>query len=52
MEHEQAGLSIEQTVNVLRRRGLWILLCVVLVTGLAYGLLQAPNQEVHRDRCA
>ena len=37
MDAEQASLSIEQFLGVLRRRAGWILLCFVLVAGAAYG---------------
>jgi succinoglycan biosynthesis transport protein ExoP len=45
MKHEQTGMSIEQTLAVLRRRGLWILLCVVLVAGPAYGLSKRQTKK-------
>ena len=38
MDTEQANLSVEQVLGVLRRRAPWILLCFVLVAGAAYGL--------------
>jgi polysaccharide biosynthesis transport protein len=37
MDAEQANLSIEQFVSVLRRRAPWIALCVVLGAAAAYG---------------
>jgi succinoglycan biosynthesis transport protein ExoP len=37
MDSEQANLSIEQVLGVLRRRASWILLCFVLVTIAAFG---------------
>jgi succinoglycan biosynthesis transport protein ExoP len=37
MDAEQANLSLEQVLGVLRRRAGWILLCFVLVAGSAYG---------------
>lgn len=37
MEPEQAGLSFEQVLGILRRRAPWALLCFVIVTGVAYG---------------
>ena len=37
MDTEQANLSIEQFLGVLRRRAGWILLCFVLAAGAAYG---------------
>lgn len=37
MDTEQANLSIEQFVGVIRRRAGWIALCFVLVAGAAFG---------------
>jgi capsular exopolysaccharide synthesis family protein len=37
MDSEQTSQGIEQTLGILRRRVSWILLCVVLVAGTAYG---------------
>jgi succinoglycan biosynthesis transport protein ExoP len=37
MDTEQTDLSVEQALGVLRRRAPWILLCFVLVAGVAYG---------------
>jgi capsular exopolysaccharide synthesis family protein len=37
MDSEQTSQSIEQILGVLGRRALWILLCFVLVAGVAYG---------------
>ncbi len=37
MDTEQTNLSLQQALGVLRRRAPWILLCVVVVTGAAYG---------------
>jgi succinoglycan biosynthesis transport protein ExoP len=37
MDSEQTGLSVEQVLGTLRRRAPWILLCFVLVAGVAYG---------------
>jgi succinoglycan biosynthesis transport protein ExoP len=37
MDPEQTTLSIEQVLGVFRRRGPWILLCVVLAAAAAYG---------------
>jgi polysaccharide biosynthesis transport protein len=45
MNPEQAGLSVKQTLSFLRRRGLWILLCIVLVTGLAYVLSKRQTRK-------
>lgn len=36
MEAEQTNRSVEQVLGVLRRRGLWIVLCLVLVAGAAF----------------
>jgi capsular exopolysaccharide synthesis family protein len=38
MDREQTNLTLEQVLGVIRRRALWILLCVVVVAGAAYGL--------------
>jgi capsular exopolysaccharide synthesis family protein len=38
MDSNQTNLSLEQVLGILRRRAPWILLCFVLVTGVAYGL--------------
>ncbi len=37
MDTEQTSLSLEQALGILRRRALWMLLCVVVVAGAAYG---------------
>jgi capsular exopolysaccharide synthesis family protein len=37
MDNEQTGLGIEQVLDILRRRALWIVLCLVLGAGVAYG---------------
>jgi polysaccharide biosynthesis transport protein len=37
MDSEQTSQGIEQTLGILRRRAPWILLCMVLVAGAAYG---------------
>ena len=37
MDNGQTDLSIERALGVVRRRALWILLCVILVAGAAYG---------------
>lgn len=37
MDSEQANVGIDQVLIVLRRRALWIVVCFVLATGLAYG---------------
>jgi uncharacterized protein involved in exopolysaccharide biosynthesis len=36
MDSEQSGQSLEQILSILRRRGQWIALCFVLVTGAAF----------------
>jgi capsular exopolysaccharide synthesis family protein len=36
VDSEQTTLSFEQILNILRRRGWWIVLCAVLVAGSAY----------------
>ncbi len=41
MDAEQTNRSLELVLGGLRRRAPWILLCLVLVTGAAYGFLQA-----------
>jgi capsular exopolysaccharide synthesis family protein len=38
MDTDQANLSIEQLLGVLRRRAPWIALCFVLIAGVAFGL--------------
>jgi polysaccharide biosynthesis transport protein len=45
MDTEWTGLSIEQTLSFLRRRGFWIVLCTVLVAGLAYGLSKRETKK-------
>jgi len=37
MDTEQTSLGFERALGVFRRRALWILLCLVLTTGAAYG---------------
>jgi capsular exopolysaccharide synthesis family protein len=37
MDNEQTNLSLEQTLGILRRRAGWILLCLALGAGAAYG---------------
>jgi succinoglycan biosynthesis transport protein ExoP len=37
MDTEQTNLSVEQVLGVLRRRVLWILVCIALVGGAVYG---------------
>jgi tyrosine-protein kinase len=45
MDAEQANLGIEQILGVLRRRALWILLCVVLVAGGAFGFSKHQTKK-------
>jgi capsular exopolysaccharide synthesis family protein len=45
MDVEQANLSIEQFLGVLRRRMGWVLLCVVLVAGAAYGFSKHQTKK-------
>ena len=45
MDIEQTNLGIEQVLGVLRRRAIWILLCLVLVTGAAYGFSKRETKK-------
>ena len=45
MDTEHSNLSAEQVWGVLRRRVGWILLCVVIVAGAAYGLSKQQTKE-------
>jgi polysaccharide biosynthesis transport protein len=45
MDTEQANLSIEQFLGVLRRRAGWILLCFVLVAVAAYGFSKHQTKK-------
>jgi len=45
MDSEQANLSIEQVLGVLRRRAGWILLCFVLVAAAAYGFSKHQTKK-------
>ncbi len=45
MDSEQAGLSFEQFLGVLRRRAHWIVLCTVLVGGAIYGYSKHETQK-------
>jgi polysaccharide biosynthesis transport protein len=45
MDTEQANLSIEQVLGVLRRRAGWILLCFVLVAAAAYGFSKHQTKK-------
>jgi polysaccharide biosynthesis transport protein len=45
LEQEQANLSLEQVLGILRRRVPWILLCVLLVAGAAYGVSKHQTKK-------
>jgi capsular exopolysaccharide synthesis family protein len=45
MDTEQANLSIEQVLGILRRRVGWIVLCCVLVAGAAYGFSKQQTKK-------
>jgi succinoglycan biosynthesis transport protein ExoP len=45
MDTDQANLTIEQVLGVLRRRAPWIVLCVVLVAGAAYGFSKHQTKK-------
>ncbi len=45
MDTEQANLSIEQVLGVLRRRAGWILLCFVLAAAAAYGFSKHQTKK-------
>jgi polysaccharide biosynthesis transport protein len=45
MDTEQASLSLERVLGVLRRRALWILLCFVLTTSAAYGFSKDQRKK-------
>jgi succinoglycan biosynthesis transport protein ExoP len=45
MDSEQANLSIEQVLGVLRRRAPWILLCFVLVAVAAFGFSKHETKK-------
>jgi capsular exopolysaccharide synthesis family protein len=45
MDTEHSNLSAEQVLGVLRRRLGWVLLCVVIVAGAAYGLSKQQTKE-------
>lgn len=45
MDAEQRGLDIGRLLGALRRRAPWILLCFVLVTGVAYGLSKRQTKK-------
>lgn len=48
MDTEHSNLSAEQIMGVLRRRVGWILLCVVIVAGAAYGLSSSRPRSIRR----
>src|SRR5580704_6051042 len=37
MDPDHTSLSIEQTFGILRRRAPWVLLCLIVISGVAYG---------------
>src|ERR1700726_3617576 len=45
MDTEQANLSIEQVLGILRRRVGWIALCLVLVAAAAYGFSRQQTKK-------
>ena len=45
MDTEQTNLSFEQVLSVIRRRAPWILLCIVVVAGAAYGFSKHQTKE-------
>lgn len=45
LEQEQTNLSLEQVLGILRRRVPWILLCVLLVAGAAYGVSKQQTKK-------
>lgn len=45
MDAEQAHLSIEEFMGVLRRRAPWILFCFVLVAGAAFGFSKHETKK-------
>ena len=45
MEAEQTSLSFEQFLGVLRRRALWVAMCVVLAAGIAYGYSKHKTKQ-------
>lgn len=45
MDTEQANLSVEQVLGILRRRALWILLCLVVVAAAAYGFSKQQTKK-------
>jgi capsular exopolysaccharide synthesis family protein len=45
MNSEQTGLGVDQVAGILRRRGLWILLCCLVVAGAAYGFSKRETKQ-------
>jgi succinoglycan biosynthesis transport protein ExoP len=45
MDPERTGLSIERLLGILRRRALWIFLCLFLVTAAAYGFSKRETKK-------
>jgi capsular exopolysaccharide synthesis family protein len=45
VEIEPTNLSLEQVLGILRRRALWIVLCIVLAAGAAYGFSQHQTKR-------
>ena len=45
MDVEQSNLGIEQILSVLRRRATWIVLCLVVATGAAYGFSKLETKK-------
>jgi capsular exopolysaccharide synthesis family protein len=45
MDTEQANLTVDQVLGAFRRRAPWILLCFVLVTGVAYGFSKQQTKK-------
>ena len=45
MRQDPEGLSLEQAFGVLRRRGLWIVLCVVVAGAAAFGFSKHETKK-------
>ncbi len=45
MDTEQTNLSLERVLGILRRRSPWILLCLVLTAGAAYGFSKHQTKK-------
>ena len=45
MEQDSGGFNVERALGVVRRRGLWIVLCCVVVTGAAYGVSKRQTKK-------